>query len=188
MNAHKLREIFTRFKAANPHPTTELEYSSPFELLIAVILSAQATDKGVNLATRKLFPKANTPEKILALGEAGLRDYIKSIGLYKTKAKNILATCSHAYSASWGGGSAGARTTGKTARSWPQDRQCNVEHCIRRTYHCGGYAYFPCFKPNRHCTRKNRAGGGEETPGMYYRRNFGTMLITGLFCTGVMCA
>src|SRR5690348_13760912 len=93
MNAHKLREIFTRFKAANPHPTTELEYSSPFELLIAVILSAQATDKGVNLATRKLFPKANTPEKILALGEAGLRDYIKSIGLYKTKAKNILATC-----------------------------------------------------------------------------------------------
>jgi endonuclease-3 len=93
MNAHKLREIFTRFKAANPHPTTELEYSSPFELLIAVILSAQATDKGVNLATRKLFSKANTPEKILALGEAGLRDYIKSIGLNKTKAKNILATC-----------------------------------------------------------------------------------------------
>src|SRR6185437_15082088 len=89
----KIREIFTRFKAANPHPTTELEYDSPFELLIAVILSAQATDKGVNLATRKLFPTANTPEKILALGEAGLRDYIKSIGLYKTKAKNIIATC-----------------------------------------------------------------------------------------------
>jgi len=93
MNSLKIREIFTRFKAANPHPTTELEYDSPFELLIAVILSAQATDKGVNLATRKLFPKANTPQKILALGEQGLQDYIKSIGLYKTKAKNILATC-----------------------------------------------------------------------------------------------
>lgn len=93
MNSTIRREIFTRFKAANPHPTTELEYNSPFELLIAVVLSAQATDKSVNLATRKLFPKANTPEKILALAEAGLRDVIKSIGLYKTKAKNILATC-----------------------------------------------------------------------------------------------
>ena len=93
MNPSKRREIFTRFKAANPHPTTELEYSTPFELLVAVVLSAQATDKSVNLATRKLFPQANTPEKILALGETGLRDAIKSIGLFKTKAKNILATC-----------------------------------------------------------------------------------------------
>jgi len=81
MNSSKYREIFTRFRAANPHPTTEL------------VFSAQATDKGVNLATRKLFPQANTPEKILALGESGLRDAIKSIGLFKTKAKNILATC-----------------------------------------------------------------------------------------------
>lgn len=93
MNATKRREIFVRLQSANPHPTTELEYSTPFELLVAVILSAQATDKGVNLATRKLFSKANTPEKIIAIGEAGLCDYIKSIGLYKTKAKNILATC-----------------------------------------------------------------------------------------------
>jgi endonuclease-3 len=93
MNSTIRHEIFTRFKAANPHPSTELEYSSPFELLVAVVLSAQATDKGVNLATRKLFPRANTPEEILALGETGLRDAIKSIGLYKTKAKNILATC-----------------------------------------------------------------------------------------------
>jgi endonuclease III len=93
MNAQKITEIFKRFKAANPHPATELEYSSPFELLVAVILSAQATDKGVNIATRKLFSKANTPEQILALGESGLQEFIKSIGLYKTKAKNILATC-----------------------------------------------------------------------------------------------
>jgi endonuclease III len=93
MNSSIRREIFERFKSVNPHPTTELEYRSTFELLIAVILSAQATDKGVNVATRKLFSTANTPEKILDLGEAGLRDYIKSIGLYKTKAKNIIATC-----------------------------------------------------------------------------------------------
>ncbi|MEO7320162.1 MAG: endonuclease III [Nitrosospira sp.] len=93
MNSAIRREIFARFKGANPHPTTELEYNSPFELLVAVVLSAQATDKSVNLATRKLFSKANAPAQILALEEAGLRDIIKSIGLYKTKAKNILATC-----------------------------------------------------------------------------------------------
>jgi endonuclease-3 len=86
MNAAKRREIFVCLKSANPHPTTELEYHSPFELLVAVVLSAQATDKSVNLATRKLFPQANTPEKILALGEARLLSFIKSIGLYKTKA------------------------------------------------------------------------------------------------------
>ena len=80
-------------RARNPHPTTELEYGDPFQLLIAVILSAQATDRSVNLATRKLFPVAGTPEAILALGEAGLADHIRTIGLYKIKAKNVIATC-----------------------------------------------------------------------------------------------
>jgi endonuclease-3 len=89
VNASKRREIFRRFQAANPHPTTELEYASPFELLVAVVLSAQATDKSVNLATRKLFPA--TPEKIVGLGVAGLEEYIKSIGLFRTKAKNVVA-------------------------------------------------------------------------------------------------
>ena len=93
MNSSKRYEIFSRFKTANPQPTTELVYSTPFELLVAVVLSAQATDKSVNIATKILFQKANTPEKILALGETELRKFIKSIGLYKTKAKNILATC-----------------------------------------------------------------------------------------------
>ena len=93
MNAQRRYEIFSRFRAANPHPTTELEYRSPFELLVAVILSAQATDKGVNLATRKLFPVANTPEAIYALGEAGLTEYVKTIGLYKSKARHIISTC-----------------------------------------------------------------------------------------------
>lgn len=94
MNAAKLREIFQRFAAANPHPATELVYSTPFELLVAVILSAQATDKGVNLATARLFPVANTPKTILKLGEAGLTQYIKSIGLFRSKARHIIETCS----------------------------------------------------------------------------------------------
>ncbi len=93
MNLSKRFEIFSRLKAANPKPTTELVYSTPFELLVAVVLSAQATDKSVNIATKILFQKANTPENISSLGEAELQKYIKSIGLYKTKAKNILATC-----------------------------------------------------------------------------------------------
>ena len=93
MNANKRAEIFRRLQSANPNPETELEYSTPFELLVAVVLSAQATDKGVNVATRKLFAKANTPETILALGEAGLKDYIRTIGLYQGKAKHIIQTC-----------------------------------------------------------------------------------------------
>ena len=93
MNPQKRAEIFRRLQEANPQPTTELEYSTPFELLIAVILSAQATDKSVNLATRKLFPVANTPDRMQALGEAGLLPYIQSIGLFRTKARNIMATC-----------------------------------------------------------------------------------------------
>lgn len=93
MQAKKVREIFLRLQQQNPHPTTELKYQTPFELLIAVILSAQATDKSVNLATQVLFPVANTPEKILSLGEQQLKKYIQTIGLYNTKAKNIIATC-----------------------------------------------------------------------------------------------
>ncbi|MDH4166154.1 MAG: endonuclease III [Gammaproteobacteria bacterium] len=89
----QVRELFARLQSLNPHPATELEHSSPFELLIAVILSAQATDKSVNIATRKLFPVASTPEQILALGADGLTSYVKTIGLYPAKVKNILATC-----------------------------------------------------------------------------------------------
>ncbi len=85
--------MFERLRAANPHPQTELEYSTPFELLVAVILSAQATDKSVNIATRKLFKAANTPQAILALGAEGLCGYVRSIGLYQGKARNIVATC-----------------------------------------------------------------------------------------------
>ncbi|MDC3190771.1 endonuclease III [Pseudoalteromonas elyakovii] len=93
MNKEKRYEILSRLREQNPHPETELEYSSPFELLVAVTLSAQATDVGVNKATRKLFPVANTPQAILDLGLEGLRDYIKTIGLFNSKANNVYKMC-----------------------------------------------------------------------------------------------
>jgi endonuclease-3 len=93
MNKEKRRQILERLREANPHPTTELEYSSPFELLVSVILSAQATDVSVNKAMAKLYPVANTPQAILNLGVDGLKDYIKTIGLYNAKAENIIKTC-----------------------------------------------------------------------------------------------
>jgi endonuclease-3 len=93
VNAEKRRAIFARLRAANPHPTTELRYGNPFQLLVAVILSAQSTDVGVNKATAPLFRKVNTPAAMLRLGEVGLRDYIKTIGLFNTKASNIIKSC-----------------------------------------------------------------------------------------------
>jgi len=93
MNSNQRIQFFERLQLANPHPATELEYTTPFELLIAVILSAQATDVSVNLATRRLYLVANTPQKMLELGEEGLTSYIASIGLYKSKARHVMATC-----------------------------------------------------------------------------------------------
>ena len=93
MNRHKRQAIFERLRTDNPRPTTELNYTTPFELLVAVILSAQATDKGVNKATARLFPVANTPRAILDLGEEGLKGYVKTIGLFNSKAANIIKTC-----------------------------------------------------------------------------------------------
>ena len=93
MNPSKRAEIFRRLREANPHPTTELAYASTFELLVAVVLSAQATDRSVNLATAKLFPMANTPAAILALGPDALEQMIRTIGLYRTKARNVIALC-----------------------------------------------------------------------------------------------
>ena len=93
MTPADITEMFSRLRELNPRPTTELEYSTPFELLVAVILSAQATDVGVNKATRRLYPRANTPQAILALGEDGLKKHIATIGLFNAKAKNVIATC-----------------------------------------------------------------------------------------------
>ncbi|MFI4968884.1 MAG: endonuclease III [Lysobacterales bacterium] len=93
MKREQIIELFRRLRELNPHPTTELDYTTPFELLIAVILSAQATDVGVNKATKRLFPVAGTPQTILDLGEAGLKRYISTIGLFNAKARNVIATC-----------------------------------------------------------------------------------------------
>ena len=93
LSAKKVREVFLRFQKQNPSPASELEWSSPFTLLVAVVLSAQATDKSVNVATRELYKVADTPEKILSLGEDGLIPYIKSIGLYKSKARHVVGLC-----------------------------------------------------------------------------------------------
>ena len=93
MNKHIRTEMFQRWREANPHPTTELQFSTPFELLIAVLLSAQATDAGVNKTTAKLFPVANTPQAMLDLGLEGIMQYTRTIGLYKTKSKHIIETC-----------------------------------------------------------------------------------------------
>jgi endonuclease-3 len=93
MNKQKRQEIFERFRAANPHPKTELEYENPFQLLIAVILSAQATDKSVNIATRPIFARCKTPQDIVNMGLEAFTEAIRTIGLYKTKAKNVLKTC-----------------------------------------------------------------------------------------------
>ena len=93
MNREKRTEIFTRLRNENPHPTTELSYSNPFQLLVAVTLSAQSTDVGVNKATRALFKKVRTPRAMLTLGEAGLKEHIKTIGLYNNKARNVIAAC-----------------------------------------------------------------------------------------------
>lgn len=93
MNARKRAEIYSRLRDANPDPTTELKYRTPFELLVSVILSAQATDVSVNQATAKLFPVANTPETIAAMGESGLKKYIRTIGLFNSKARHIIQTC-----------------------------------------------------------------------------------------------
>ena len=93
LSSAEIHELFSRLRELDPHPTTELEYTTPFELLVAVILSAQATDVGVNKATRRLYPVANTPQAILALGEDGLKQYIATIGLFNAKARNVIATC-----------------------------------------------------------------------------------------------
>ena len=129
MNKHIRQEIFERLRAANPNPTTELNFSSPFELLIAVLLSAQATDKGVNKATEKLFAVANTPQAMLDLGLDGVREYVKTIGLYQTKSKHIMQTCRALLEKH--GGERGAQYRFWAARDG------------------GGHAHFPRCQPHR---------------------------------------
>ena len=136
----EVREAFERFRKANPEPKGELEHLNPFTLLVAVVLSAQATDAGVNRATRALFPIADTPQKMIALGEEKLREYIKTVGLYRTKAKNVIAL-SEKLIREFGGEV--PRTRGEievAAGRRTQDRERRAQHGLRRAHHGCRYA------------------------------------------------
>ena len=147
MNAAKRAEIFRRLHEDNPEPRTELAYTTPFELLIAVILSAQATDVGVNKATARLYPVANTPEAIHALGVEGLSEYIKTIGLYNSKAKNVIETCRILIE--------------KHGGQVPDNRE-DLEALPGVGRKTANVVLNTAF-PHRHSTGKERSGGGEET-------------------------
>ena len=140
----QIAEAFRRFKAANPEPKGELQHINTFTLLVAVVLSAQATDAGVNKATPALFALADTPEKMAALGEAKVRDLIKTIGLFRNKAKNV-AALSQKLIAEPGG----------AARCRPQDRQRRPQHRFRRANDCCRYAHLSRRKPHRTGNRQN---------------------------------
>ena len=147
--AAEVHEAFSRFRNANPEPKGELEHLNPYTLLVAVVLSAQATDAGVNQATRALFAVADTPQKMLALGEDTVRDYIKTIGLYRNKAKNVIAL-SEKLIAEFGGEVPRTRAEIESAaRRRPQDRQCRAQHGVRRTHHGGRHPRVSRRQPHR---------------------------------------
>ena len=140
-------EFFIRLKKLDPEPKTELQYVNPYTLLVAVALSAQATDKSVNKATEPLFKTIDTPEKMLALGETRLADAIKTIGLYRGKAKNVIAAAKILID----------KHDGKV----PQDRQRDPERGVRRADHCGGHPYLPRLQPHRPGAGQGCCGGGD---------------------------
>ena len=154
MNADKRHEIFTRLRAENPNPTTELNYNSPFELLIAVLLSAQATDVGVNKATGPLFAAANTPEAIYKLGIDGLKEYIKTIGLFNTKAVNAHKTCKILMDELQQPGTGRPRRTGGATRCGPQDRERGTQYRLRPPHHCGRYPHLPRVQQDQNSARE----------------------------------
>ena len=144
----KRRKIYERFARANPEPATELVYSTPFELLVAVVLSAQATDVSVNKATAKLFPVANTPAAIFALGEEGLKSYIKTIGLFNSKAKNLIEDLRDARGRARRRGAARPRGARVAAGRRPQDGERHFEHGVRRADDRRRHAHLPRRQPH----------------------------------------
>ena len=175
MNEAQRREFFTRLRALNPAPRTELEYSTPFELLVAVILSAQATDKSVNLATRELFRVASTPAAMLALGVDGLVPFIRSIGLYQTKARNVIATCRQLVGTPRRTGAADARGARSAARRRSQDRERRAQHGVRASDHGRRYAHLPCgeshgTRAGSQCPRGRGPFAASRAHGIHARR------------------
>ena len=158
----EIEEAFRRFQAANPEPKGELEHVNPFTLLVAVVLSAQATDAGVNKATPALFAAADTPEKMAALGEERVRELIKTIGLFRTKAKNVVALSQQLVDAAWRQGAAHARGAGGAARRRPQDRQCRAQRRLRRADDRGRHPHLPRRQPHRARDRQDAVRGRDE--------------------------
>ena len=152
----RIGEIFDRLAAANPEPKGELRHESPFQLLVSVVLSAQATDASVNKATAVLFPIAGTPEAILALGEAGLTPFIASIGLYKTKAKNVIALSRAILEDHGGAGAPEARGAAGPSRRRPQDRQRGAQRAGRRGGHRRRHPRLPRLAPAEALQRQRR--------------------------------
>lgn len=142
MNKAKRLEILTRLRDNNPHPTTELNFTSPFELLISVLLSAQATDVSVNKATAKLYPVANTPAAMLELGVEGVKSYIKTIGLFNSKAENVIKTC-RILLEKHNGEVPEDRAALEALRRWAQDGECSVKYRLRLANDCRRYPHFP---------------------------------------------
>ena len=157
MNKEKRFEIMKRLAAERPNPVSELEYRTPYELLVAVVLSAQATDKSVNLATRKLYPVANTPKAILALGVEGLIPYIKTIGLYRNKAKHVIELSRKLLE----------DFDGVFARRRPQNSQRGFKRGLWQTHHRGGYTHLSREQPHRFCPWQNGRRGRAQTLEIY---------------------
>ena len=152
----EIEEAFRRFRAANPEPKGELQSVNPFTLLVAVVLSAQATDAGVNKATPALFALADTPAKMVALGEERVRELIKTIGLYRTKAKNVVALSRILVARARRAGAARPRGAGGAARRRPQDRQRGAQHRVRRADDRGRHPHLPRRQPHRPRARQGR--------------------------------
>ena len=154
--AEKAAELYRRLAKERPDPKTELIYKDPFTLVVAVALSAQATDVSVNKATVGLFKAANTPAKMVKLGEAGVAEHIRTIGLWRNKAKNVVALSQMILDRAWRGHTAHARGLGGAARCWPQDGERGVERGLWRGDDCGGHARVPRLEPD--------GAGAETTP------------------------
>jgi hypothetical protein len=162
MKKENIAPFFATLQAANPTPETELEYATPFELLAAVLLSAQATDVGVNKATRKLFPVANTPQAILRLGVEGLEDYIKTIGLYRSKAKHLIATCRILVEQHGGEVPRTRAELEALPGGRPQDRQRGAQCGVRRGDDRGRHAHLPRWQPHRARAGQDAARSGAQ--------------------------
>ena len=189
MFSAKNREPFMAALAAlNPNPKSELNYSTPFELLVAVMLSAQATDKGVNLATAKLFPVANTPQKILDLGLDGLIPYVQTINLYRTKAQHLIEACRILIDPVSPAKYPAPAMSSSVFRRRPQDGQCCHERRFRRAGHCCGHPHLPRLQPHRALRRGRTPRKWKKNCSKWCLKTICSMPTTGFCFLGAISA